>query len=369
MPDWGRIGLAGATFGMSEVGGLRPAWQKISGQDMFDFGPGETDPAKARYGDQGYIRNQTQGGIDEILYGRGAPQAQQTQVDGSQQGQFRDQQMQQASRLAAIAQGQQQGAGELAAQRQANRAVAQQQAMARMGRGQPGMQRNAARNVADLGTTAAGQSQLAAMQDQQAASNQLGQLLGQGRGQDQAIAAQNAQLDQQRMLANVDMQLRARGMDDQARVAYLAQLAQMNQAEMNARMQQEATAAGIPSQGSQVMQAAGPMIAAGAMMSDKNAKEDIRDGGKDVDDMLDSLRATSYRYKKGVPVEHTGAVGDGRRLAGILAQDLQKSEAGRAIVRDTGKGIGVDVVGGLSASLAGLARLNTRLRDLEQKKG
>jgi hypothetical protein len=386
MPDWGRIGLAGATFGMSEVGGLRPAWQKISGQDMFDFGPGETDPAKARYGDQDYIRNQTQGGIDEILYGRQAPQADRTQLgqaaqlDPSQQAQFRRQQMQQAQRLGAIASGQQQGAGEIAAQRQANRSIAQQQAMARMGRGQAGASRMAARNVADIGVGAAGQSQVAAMQDQQAATGQLGQLLAQGREADIGMAGQNAQfqqqrtmqqggMDQQRMLANVDMQLRARGMDDQARIAYLAQLAQMNQAEMNARMQQEATAAGIPSQGSQVMQAAGPMIAAGAMMSDERAKEDIKDGGSDVDEMLDLLKPATYRYKDGAPKEYTGNMGDGRRIAGIMAQALEKSKAGRSVVVDTPKGKVLDNVGALSATLAGLARLNQRLRAVEGKKG
>jgi hypothetical protein len=345
----------------------------------------KTDPNNARFANRDYLTNQFQTGVDEILYGRQTPQAAHTklgqaaQLDASQQGQFRDQQMAQANRLAAIAQGQQQGAGELAAQRQANRQIAQQQAMARMGRGQPGMQRAAARNVADLGTSAAGMSQQAALQDQQAANNQLGQLLASGRGQDQALAAQNAQLwqqrmlqqgqmDQQRVLANADMQLRARGMDDQTRIAYLNQLAQMNQAEMAARMQQEATAAGIPSQSSQMMQAAGPIIGAIAM-SDERAKEDIKDGGSDVDEMLDTLKPTSYRYRASAPKEYTGNVGDGRRIAGIIAQDLERSKAGRAIVQETGKGKGIDMVGGLSATLAGLARLNQRLRAVEGKKG
>jgi hypothetical protein len=338
----------------------------------------------SKFEDRQYLRNMYQSGVDDVLYRQGqAPQAARTQlgsavqVDPGMQAQFRDQQMAQAGRLAQIAQGQQQGAGELAAQRQANRAVAQQQAMARMGRGQPGMQRAAARNVADLGTSAAGQSQLAALQDQQSANNQLGQLLGQGRSQDQAIAAQNAQFQQQQMmqqgamdqqlqLANIDTQLRAQGMDDQTRLAYLAQLQSMNQAELAAKLGQPQQQGGID--WGQIAMTAGPIIAAAAL-SDKNAKEDIRDGGKDVDDMLDGLKATTYRYRKGVPSEYTGVVGDGRRLAGIIAQDLQRSEAGRAIVLDTGKGLGVDMIGGISASLAGLARLNSRLRDLESKKG
>jgi hypothetical protein len=328
----------------------------------------KTDPANARFADRDYLRTGFQTGVDEILYGRKVPQAQRTQLDESQQAQFRNQQMAQANRLGAIASGQQQGAGELAAQRQANRSIAQQQAMARMGRGQAGASRMAARNVADIGTSAAGQSQAAALQDQQAANAQLGQIIGQGRAQDQAMASQNAQLEQQRQLAAVDAQLRARGMDDQTRIAYLNQLAQMNQAEMNARMAQEATAAGIPSQSSQMMQAAGPIIAAAAM-SDKRAKKNIRDGSGDIDEMLDNLKAVSYEYRKGAPEEYVGKLGDGRRIAGFIAQDLARSKAGKAIVSETpdGKQV-VDVRGGLFAAIAASARLNERVKALESKK-
>jgi len=345
----------------------------------------KTDPANARFADRDYLRTGYQTGVDEILYGRKAPQAERTQLgqaaqlDASQQAQFRNQQMAQANRLGAIASGQQQGAGELAAQRQANRSIAQQQAMARMGRGQAGAGRMAARNVADIGTSAAGQSQVAALQDQQAANAQLGSVLAQGREADIGMAGQNAQLwqqrmlqqgglDQQRNLANIDMQLRARGMDDQARIAYLNQLAQMNQAEMAARMQQEATAAGIPSQSSQMMQAAGPIIGAVAM-SDKRAKKNIRDGSGDIDEMLDNLKAVSYEYRKGAPEEYVGKLGDGRRIAGFIAQDLAKSKAGKAIVSETpdGKQV-VDVRGGLFAAIAASARLNERVKALESKK-
>jgi hypothetical protein len=344
----------------------------------------KTDPMNARYTDGGYLSSQYQDSAIKTQE-RETPQAQRTrlgqaaQLDPSQQAQFRNQQMAQANRLGAIASGQQQGAGELAAQRQANRSIAQQQAMARMGRGQAGAGRMAARNVADIGTSAAGQSQVAALQDQQAANAQLGSVLAQGREADIGMAGQNAQfqqqqmlqqggMDQQRMLANVDAQLRARGMNDQARLAYLQQLSQMNAAELDARMRQEATAAGIPSQSSQMMQAAGPIIGAIAM-SDKRAKKNIRDGGSDVDAMLDELKAVTYEYRKGAPKEYVGDLGDGRRIAGFIAQDLSKSKAGRAIVSETADGKQVvDVRGGLFAAIAASARLNERVRALESKK-
>lgn len=272
----GEGALGGAATGAA-IGSVAGPWGAAAGGalgglaggfGLFGDGPGskEIDPRNAQFEDRFYLRNLYQSGVDDTLYRQGQPpQAGQTQVDPHQQAQVRNQQMAQANRLAAIAQGQQQGAGELAAQRQGNRSIAQQQALARMGRGQAGMQRAAARNVADLGTSIAGQSQLAAIQDQQSANNQLGQLLGQARGQDQSIAAQNAQLDQQRQLANVDMQLRAQGLNDQTRLAYLGALAQMNQAEMAGRLGQEQVMMQQPGLFGPMLQAGGQIAAAYAM--------------------------------------------------------------------------------------------------------
>lgn len=346
-----------------------------------------TDPQNARFDDRQYLRNMYQSGVDDTIYDRDkTPQTRAAQLGGAsqldptQQAQFRQQQMAQANRLGAIASGQQQGAGELAAQRQANRSIAQQQAMARMGRGQPGMQRAAARNVADLGTSAAGQSQIAALQDQQAANQQLGSVLAQGREADIGMAGQNANLRQQQMmqqgafnqqaaLSNTEAQMRWRAMMEQNRQAYLQQLAQMNQAEMSGRLGQEQVAMGQPSAAANFMQTAGPIIAAAAM-SDKRSKKNIRDGGAEVDAMLDELKAVSYEYKKGAPEEYVGKLGDGRRITGFIAQDLAKSKAGKAIVSETpdGKQV-VDVRGGLFAAIAASARLNERVRALESKKG
>ena len=126
--------------------------------------------------------------------------------------QARGQQGQLASMLFQQAQGQAPGAGEMAVNRQANQALANQASMAQMARGAgAGMaMRNAARTSADIGTNAAGQASIAQMQDQTNAQNQLGGLLGgmrgqdiQGRGQDIQIAGAN----QQSQLAQQQLQL------------------------------------------------------------------------------------------------------------------------------------------------------------------
>jgi hypothetical protein len=384
-------------------GGAGKAWSGFSNNPLdpggFMSAPPPVDPALAKWDDRDWLRGNYQDSASTVA-NRQAPQAgrtqlgqiqlgQASQLSPEQQAQARAMQMQHAGRLGAIASGQQQGAGELAAQRQLAQAAAQQQAMARMNRGMSSSsaQRGAARNLNQLGVTGAGQAQMAALQDQQAANAQLGSIYDQMRGQDIGLAGQNAQLAQQRMLQqgqmdqqgmlqqgqmdqaqqlqNANMQLQMLGMNDEARRAYLSQLAQMNQSEAAGRtgaaqvaMQQQDAYRG------QMMQAGGVALAA---MSDERAKRDIADGDRDVDEMLDALRAKTYRYKDGAPKEYTGSVGDGRTLAGIMAQHLERSKAGKAIVRDTEKGKVIDMVGGMSATLAGLARLNARLRRLEDK--
>ncbi len=387
--DIGRGALAVGTLGLSEA---------VPGSAWLGGAGREIDPNNARWTDGDYLRQQYERGADQAGR-RVAPQAGQTQLgrvalgqaaqlDPTQQAQFRAQQMAQAQRLGQIASGQMQGAGELAAQRQAARSAASQQAMARMGRGLSGasLARGAARNVADIGANAAGQAQVAAMQDQQGANQMLGSLLAQGRDADIGMAGQNAQLSQQQMLqqgsfdqqramqqgqmdqqlqlANIDAQLRQQGMNDAARQAYLQMYAQMNQSELGARMGQEQVAMQQPGLLGPLLSAGGTIGAAAA--SDARVKQDIKDGADAVDEMLDKLHATTYAYKTGSPLkDFTGGVGDGRTLAGILAQNLEASKAGKSIVHDTPSGKTVDMVGGLSAALASVARLNSRLRAIE----
>jgi hypothetical protein len=263
-------------------------------------------------------------------------------------------QYQQAQQLQRIASGQQQGAGELAAQRQEQNALAGQQAMARMNRGSgAGMgMLGAARNSAGIGLAGAGMGQQAAFQDQQAAQSQLTNAMGQARGQDQQV-----------QLANLDAQLRQMGMDDQQRLGYLQQLTGMDQAQLNAQMQAyQAQMGQYQSQQQQkgaMLGQAGQMMGGMMAMSDERNKKDIAPAGELVDDLLDQLKPYSYSYKD-------ERWGKGAR-AGIMAQDMERSELGRRIVQDTSDGKQLDVNKALSGALASLARLNERLRKVEAR--
>lgn len=320
----------------------------------------------------GYIRN----GITDATR-RQAPQANLTALGGpaqvatGPQDQWRQMQMDQAQQLQRVATGQQQGAGELAALRAAQQAIAGQQAQAHMMRGgaAPGAALGAARNIMTIGGNVAGQAQQAALNDQQAANGQLLNSLNAGRGADIGLASTQAQLNQQTALtqgqmdqatklANMDAQLRQTGMNDQARLAYLSQLTGMDAAQLQAQMMAYTAAKQSPGVLGSYLQAGG-QIAGAAMMSDERVKTDITDGAKDIDNMLDALRPKTYSYKD--PKHGVGP------RTGIMAQDLERSEAGRRVVVEVADGKALDVNKALSAALAASARLNERVRALEGK--
>lgn len=293
---------------------------------------------------------------------------------------FRQGQIQQVGQLQGIASGQQQGAGELAAQRQIQQALAAQQAQARMARGGNAAlaYRNAANQSAALGATGAGMGQRAALQDQAQAQAALTGALGQGRGMDVNVAGQNAgfaqqaglqnaQMGQQTNLANAGLQQQAglqnaqlaqqqQQQNAQNYLALLQQLYGLNATELGfaqapvlaANQTQAGLLGGALSAGGQ---------AAGVMMSDERLKTDVSDADREIDDMLDKLKAKAWTYKD---PKH----GEGR-WTGIMAQAMESSEAGRRVVRDEPDGKALDVNKALSTALAATARLNERLRAVE----
>ena len=290
------------------------------------------------------VTNPQQGAINGML-GQSA-----AQVDPTQQAAFRQMQLAQATQLQGIANGTQQGAGELAAQRQVQNAIQAQQGLAHMARGGQNAAlafRGAANNAAGIGLQGAGQAQQAALQDQQAAQGQLSNVLGQGRGQDIGLGTTNAQLQQNQYGQNLN-----------ALTGLNAQQLQAQGNAMNAALGQPGIAGGL-------LQTAGTVGAAAITKSDERLKTDIRDASGDIDEMLDKLAAKSYRYKNET---RDGAGG----RAGIMAQDLEKSEAGRALVVDLPDDPGMkgfDVSKAVSAALAASARLNERMRKLEGDRG
>ena len=94
--------------------------------------------------------------------------------------------------------------------------------------------------------------QLTALSDRMAAEQALQGTLGQGRGADLSLAGQNAAFQQQTNLqqgqmnqgvnlANLQSQLAQTGMDDARQLAMLSQLFGVSEAEMRARLGQEAS--------------------------------------------------------------------------------------------------------------------------------
>ncbi len=187
--------------------------------------------SNTQWQDADYVRQQSQQGIANAQ-NRAAPQAAAPQVAN----QYGDRLNGYVNRLGAIASGQQIGAGELAARRQGQQALANALGAASMNRGANavGGARMAARAAAGIGQQTSGMSQQAALNDQQAANAALGQGLSLGQSGDLA----RGQIDQQTQLANLQAKLQQMGLNDQAQQAYLSQLGGLNQSELAARINQ-----------------------------------------------------------------------------------------------------------------------------------
>ena len=107
---------------------------------------------------------------------------------------------------------------------------------------------------------------------------------------------------------------------------------------------------------------AGSAIGA-ALLSDKNAKTNITDGDSEVRAMLDALKAHDFTYKN---PDQAGAA-PGKRT-GVFAQDLEKSAAGSALVKNTPNGKEIDSPQAIGAMLAALAELNSRVKRVEGRR-
>lgn len=216
------MGIGNYLFGWGDAararGALAPQNFQLQGADML----------------RGYAGSQL-GGVQ----GRAAPNIAHTQLAGGPQNQARGGQLGLARSLEGVMTGQQAGAGELAVNRQARAAAANQFAAQNMARGANAATaaRAAAGNLGDIGLNATGQASQAAMSDQAAARGQLAGVYDSMRGQDIGFAGQNAQLGQQANMANQQAALQQRGMNDQYGLGLMGQYAGLSQAELQARMQ------------------------------------------------------------------------------------------------------------------------------------
>ena len=88
-------------------------------------------------------------------------------------------------------------------------------------------------------------------------------------------------------------------------------------------------------------------------VSDERMKSNVRDGNKEIQEMLDAIAPKTYNKA-------------GKKETGVMAQDLEKSSAGSEMVEEIE---GVKTVGpDFNKVLAALGQLNNRLSKLEGKK-
>lgn len=171
-----------------------------------------------------------------------APSMQAAQIDGAQQGEFRTQQsgLAQALQAQAAGQGPSLAQGQLHQATDRNLAQALALAQSQRGAGGAGFARNVATQQAAIGQQAAADSAQLRLQEQQQAQNSLGQLLAGARGQDLALAGQNAGFQQQASVQNQQAGLQQQALNDNLTQFYVAQGLSLAQARQQAAMQMEA---------------------------------------------------------------------------------------------------------------------------------
>ncbi len=183
----------------------------------------------------------------------------------------------------------------------------------------------------------------------------------------QAVNMQNVQARNAAQAANLQAKQSIADQNVQARNAQAAQAAGIKQQQFGNELAKRGGRAGVAQYNSGVdgrnsqnranamNQNIGMGMQAAAMMSDERAKTDIEPFS--ASDFLDQLVPKKYNYKK---AKH----GTGPQ-AGVMAQDLEKSELGAQLVEDTPEGKVVDYSKAGPLMLASLAELNERLRKIE----
>lgn len=312
---------------------------------------------------------------------REAPTAAVTRMQTRPQQEVRGRQMSLADALAAQAAGE----GPSLAARQLEEAtgqnIAQSMALAASQRGATAGQglRQIAQATQSAQQQAARDAATMRIQEQLAAREQLGGVLSGTRAQDIGLSQSQAQLQQQRALADQQAALRAQELKDAQERFLTGQITQSElfdieramgfenlkyQAAMGDRAAVQAAFESAAQARGNLLSGIGSTVAAAAAAapgSDKNMKKNIEEPSKDkMQKFLDALKAYEYEYKE---PDMPGA-GEGKFIS-PMAQDMEKSELGKGMVIDTPEGKRVDYAraGGLMLGVASM--LNERMDDLE----
>jgi hypothetical protein len=105
------------------------------------------------------------------------------------------------------------------------------------------------------------------------------------------------------------------------------------------------------------LQALGSVAGGFASKSDKSAKQDIEPASIDIEEFLQKLVPYNFKYKPGIGMDNS-------RHTGIMAQDLEKSEAGSHLVDRGEDGYKeVDLMKSIPVILASLGHLNKKIEE------
>lgn len=307
------------------------------------------------------------------------------QLAMEQSNQAREYQNRLSQQLTDTAEGKSPSLAAMQAKEAANRNLAAANAQAASARGgyNPALARQLIATRADIqrqGNRDAVEAQLA---ERTEAQRSLGQIATNMRGQDITTASKNADLSVQ--YDQLRQQYISMGMDvAKANQMAALQIKQMQQQQSQfddtltqqkyeyghnlGQRREEARTAANEAEKDRILGGISGMATAAVMPgapapipSDKRVKTDIKTDKKELYAMLDKIRPSAFEYKE--PTKH----GSGRHV-GVMAQDLEKSKAGKTLVHDTKEGKKVDFGHGLAAMLAAQADLHKRLKKLEGKK-
>lgn len=328
-----------------------------------------------KYWTDPYLADNTQTINDEQsrILGQGAFQAANTQLNTGASDQDRTSQMQLMQQLQNRVNGtggpsvaeQQLFSGQQSNLHNALAMSASQRGNVNAGLAQRNLLNNSSQSFSDTNTQAA----LLRAQEQQTAEQNLGGLLGTIRSGDQSQAGTQAGLDQQTALANLQSQIGQRGLAEQSNQNLLAQLMTEQGNQFQARQNLGGRLAGAQQQDNAargqfvggMLNQAGPLISnvasgIGSLFSDKRAKENIAPSSDKIKVFLDEISSQEFNYKN--PTAEGAAQG---RRYGVMAQDLEKSEVGKALVKDTPQGKMIDGPQAIGTLLAAVSDLNKRM--------
>jgi hypothetical protein len=314
--------------------------------------------------------------------GRPIRQMDGAQLDQTAANEVRAQQMGLAQFLGQTATGSGPSAAGAVLQAGSDQSMADAMALARSSRGNQGIAlKQALAAQGKIGQQTANAATQLKAQEQLQAQQTLAGFLGQTRGQDLAAAGTNAQLSQQTQATNLQSAVQQQQFMDDQQKAYLAMGLTLEQAQLQAmrdyetlRMQNATQRYGIQQgvsvqQSGQAAQTAGSVLGALATigggiamgaMSDERVKKNVKPADAKMTDFLEHIGAHDYEYKDpDKPFRGRG------RFVSPMAQELEKSELGRSMVKDTPDGKIVDYGKGFGTLLAAIAHQHKRIAKIE----